>query len=139
MVRGKTAAKTDKAAEPTAAQRVRLQEPVQVGTLTVQEAEAIKERKRIRELYEVEYKDAQEKLGELAKLIQLLANESSQFLLQIVKDRGFDIADAYDVRSDTGIIWRVTGPAPAPSIEDAAPIEPSTVTEANGTREAVEA
>ena len=139
MARGKTATKATGVAQASSpAPRVQLKEPVEAGTLTVAEAEAIKERKRIAESYEAQYKAKQEELTELAKTRQLLANEANAFLMNLVRDRGLDMADAYDVRSETGVIWRVTGPAPE-ARADTAPIEPSPETPANGQHEPVEA
>ena len=74
-----------------------LDQPEQVGSISVAEASEIRERKRLREKYEADFKSKQDELGDIAKVITLLRVENEQFLQKLLRDRNLTDANDYNV------------------------------------------
>lgn len=99
------------------AARKPLAEPVQVGQISVAEAGEIRERKRLRDLYEEQLKAKQDELGDIAKVVTLLRIENEQYLQRLLRDRNLPMDDDYNVQSETGIIWRTAVAAKPAEVE----------------------
>lgn len=76
-----------------------LRQPESAAQLTVSEASEIRERKRLIE-------DATTRAVDAGKIVQLLRNEHMQYLQTLVKSKGLDLSDEFNIDSDAGVVWR---------------------------------
>ena len=106
------------AAMPSSAGALRrtLDQPEQVGSISVAEAAEIRERKRLREKYETDFQAKQDELGDIAKVITLLRVENEQYLQKLLRERSLSAANDYNVQSESGIIWCTAVPASAEDV-----------------------
>jgi hypothetical protein len=104
--------------------------PEDCGDISVPQAAEIKARTELGTDIDTKIEEAQERLKDVQKELNyygrlriVAQREREQFVSDIVKSKGLDLADEYRVDPDGGKVWRVARRAPVRSM-DLAPVEP---------------